>query len=764
MRYWDHKAEGKVKTEYVLSGQPTGWAAMDKVLRDYDEEKVKDYKEDIDNLLTFVCIPLLAHAIPTDWLLIHQTGLFSGVLASFLIESYPKLLADPSGGSSSDLPQGSLSSAAVSPHPSSPFRPAAGDIRINVLWFASLLLSLIAASFGILVKQWLREYMSFVNPSPQARLRVRHLRYPTLDRWWVFQIAAFLPILVHLSLGLFFIGLIYFTAAVHPSIEYTTIPLVGTWGLCFLIFAGLPLFFPRCPYRITILKDIYAYIHRIVGLLAARAASKFDNKTTSKALPNGWRMFCKRTSWRWISWNQRLFRKVRKGDSLTRKFLKKVPKEIFHWVFWRQMLRTMLSRILHKVAHSCERVNEIEVAHSNVKDLKVLSDADGSQSNDELLLTDIIEAALQVDLGKAPPHAAPKFIHELLCNRLAFPQDDDDHCFATILNLRKTTLSKRVQDAIVDLVVQFIPRLPLLYKDLPMAISRLRLNTEYLPHETKFLHPWLLFALLLRLSGRSLEEVLRKPLQEAPGQPLQERSPFIIHLSPLKRGAEIFMFCREIAQSSLCDDTIRNPHRKTSSPNDRLVNLLHGISLVHTAVQAQWSLAEALRSTGFITKVYRELDDLTIIPDSLDKAQRLLTSLGCRAMHYVVTLDHRIGRLDRAVVNDVLHGLYSEVQKRMEKPLVTSSPQPVESILKVDTVTLDGLAMFISFQSWRPQWFRLENLWSEFLPNQVGEAQKRIFTLAVCCVPTIGILRLCWRAASHSHSSGRRVIKGECSI
>ena len=27
---------------------------MDKALRDYDDETVKDYKEDIDNLLTFV--------------------------------------------------------------------------------------------------------------------------------------------------------------------------------------------------------------------------------------------------------------------------------------------------------------------------------------------------------------------------------------------------------------------------------------------------------------------------------------------------------------------------------------------------------------------------------------------------------------------------------------------------------------------------------------------------------------------------------------
>jgi hypothetical protein len=34
--------------------QPTGWAAMAEKMRIYDEEKIKDVKEDIDRLLVFV--------------------------------------------------------------------------------------------------------------------------------------------------------------------------------------------------------------------------------------------------------------------------------------------------------------------------------------------------------------------------------------------------------------------------------------------------------------------------------------------------------------------------------------------------------------------------------------------------------------------------------------------------------------------------------------------------------------------------------------
>ena len=44
----------EVKTEYVLSGQPTGWAAMAKEVRDVDEEKMNNCKDDVDTLLVFV--------------------------------------------------------------------------------------------------------------------------------------------------------------------------------------------------------------------------------------------------------------------------------------------------------------------------------------------------------------------------------------------------------------------------------------------------------------------------------------------------------------------------------------------------------------------------------------------------------------------------------------------------------------------------------------------------------------------------------------
>ena len=162
------------------------------------------------------------------------------------------------------LQGGSLNST-VPPPSAEPFQASVLDIRVNILWFASLLFSLITASFGILVKQWLREFLAADNPSPLARLRVRHLRYPQLVQWKVFEIAAVLPLLLQLALALFFAGLCYFTASVHPSVEHTTLPLVLGWAFCFCSVIAFPLFFPGCPYRTALLKGWVQSLHRKIS-------------------------------------------------------------------------------------------------------------------------------------------------------------------------------------------------------------------------------------------------------------------------------------------------------------------------------------------------------------------------------------------------------------------------------------------------------------------------------------------------------------------
>jgi hypothetical protein len=141
------------------------------------------------------------------------------------------------------------------PFPSSvPFEAPAGAILVNGLWFASLICSLATASFGMLVKQWLHEYLASESMSPKRRIIERHLRQPGLVKWKVYEIAGVLPILLHVALGLFFIGLCVFTALVDVRLGRTSIVLVSGWAFFIVMTTLAPLLSPRCPYKLPMLK------------------------------------------------------------------------------------------------------------------------------------------------------------------------------------------------------------------------------------------------------------------------------------------------------------------------------------------------------------------------------------------------------------------------------------------------------------------------------------------------------------------------------
>lgn len=208
--------------------------------------------------------------------------MFSAVLTAFLIESYKTLQIDSSATSVSILRQialqtsgytvsdgninsiYALTSSIASSNPENTYTPSLAAIRVNVLWFAALILSLSTASFAILIKQWLREYLSGEYTSGQARLRVRQFRHPGLADWKVFEIAAVLPLIVQLALGCFLLGLCFFTWSVHISVGLTSIPLVAGWATLFWATVIAPLFSPRCPFKMTLTKRAMRGLRRLL--------------------------------------------------------------------------------------------------------------------------------------------------------------------------------------------------------------------------------------------------------------------------------------------------------------------------------------------------------------------------------------------------------------------------------------------------------------------------------------------------------------------
>lgn len=185
------------------------------------------------------------------------------MLSAFLIDSYKNLQLD-SGDEIVFLLRQSISQNytisgtflnSTTPYPSQyPFEVPLWAIRVNGLWFASLVCSLATASIGMLVKQWLREFLAVGWISPRERLRARQYRAPALDTWLIQEIAAFLPILLQISLALFFVGLCFFTAAINEQINLSTLPLVCAWAFFVVITTLAPLLSPRCPFKTPLLK------------------------------------------------------------------------------------------------------------------------------------------------------------------------------------------------------------------------------------------------------------------------------------------------------------------------------------------------------------------------------------------------------------------------------------------------------------------------------------------------------------------------------
>ena len=127
-------------------------------------------------------------------------------------------------------------------------------LQVNKLWFSSLTLSLATASIGMLVKSWLREYLAIHTAAPRERLRAHYRRAPAMQRWFVYGIIAFLPIMLQISLALFFAGLCILTAAVDRDMGLTNVSLIAAWAFFLCITTVAPVFFPRCPYNVYALQ------------------------------------------------------------------------------------------------------------------------------------------------------------------------------------------------------------------------------------------------------------------------------------------------------------------------------------------------------------------------------------------------------------------------------------------------------------------------------------------------------------------------------
>ncbi|KAH8978275.1 hypothetical protein EDB92DRAFT_605776 [Lactarius akahatsu] len=168
----------------------------------------------------------------------------------------------------------------------SPFVPSASAVFINAVWFLSLALNLICALMAILLQQWARRYLEIFRrkyaPLPYARIHEYFSR--GARRFGISGFVDVLPVILLLSVSLFFAGLAVFAFRGNQIVAYCTFAIVGSWAFLYIALSLLPLVSRDCPYQTPLTPAFRFFIQMILLSVfsplyhAKKQLHKYSNK------------------------------------------------------------------------------------------------------------------------------------------------------------------------------------------------------------------------------------------------------------------------------------------------------------------------------------------------------------------------------------------------------------------------------------------------------------------------------------------------------
>ena len=225
-----------------------------------DKETVEAWKDDLDSILIFVriCYSILSPvslALPME-----QAALFSAVVTTFVVESSHDLKVDDSAellrAILIEMKASRLGSQSINLDSGVPVPPAfsvtGSAIRINAYWFSSLVISLAAAFITILAKQWVNYLLAGLSPVPTIGARRRQCRIDGMHKWKLPTVISILPIFLHVSLLLFFVGLVEFVLDLNDLVGNITAALVATTSFLYITSNLMAYVYPDCPYKTSV--------------------------------------------------------------------------------------------------------------------------------------------------------------------------------------------------------------------------------------------------------------------------------------------------------------------------------------------------------------------------------------------------------------------------------------------------------------------------------------------------------------------------------
>ncbi|KAJ7744590.1 hypothetical protein B0H16DRAFT_1693129 [Mycena metata] len=231
------------------------WSVYVSEAEKYDKALVEGWRADMEGLLIFA-------------------GLFSASLTAFLIESYKSLSPDQGAITIAILAQISLqlqggsNVSAVDVTPLMTARPTSAALFCNTLWFLSLGFSLACALIATLVEQWSRHFIhsSELKQSPIIRARIFAYLYHGLERFGMYAMVQFIPLLLHISLLLFFVGLVAFLQPINAVVTAMAAALLASISIVYMYLTVLPMFSSDAPYRTPLSNILWGFFRQVYAL------------------------------------------------------------------------------------------------------------------------------------------------------------------------------------------------------------------------------------------------------------------------------------------------------------------------------------------------------------------------------------------------------------------------------------------------------------------------------------------------------------------
>ncbi|KAI0263162.1 hypothetical protein BGY98DRAFT_692427 [Russula aff. rugulosa BPL654] len=226
-------------------------------VKEDDQRATKTWKDDANGILVF-------------------SGLFTATVGAFVIEFYKRLTPD-SGIQTVALlgqifqqlansPYGNHFNSAIQPPPP----PSASMVWVNAMWLISLVLGLASALTATLLQQLARRCVEMpkIPIQPNHRAQVRLFLFVGAKFYKVHRLAEIALALLHLSVYLFFAGLVIIFHTINTKVAIAVDIPVGLYGLAYIMLSILPCLDFRCPY-ITPMSSILWYPFHIFSSFAA---------------------------------------------------------------------------------------------------------------------------------------------------------------------------------------------------------------------------------------------------------------------------------------------------------------------------------------------------------------------------------------------------------------------------------------------------------------------------------------------------------------